>query len=97
MLSLTALNECFQKAIRLHYGLVAVRVRVGLTDEEVIINTRENAQGKLDYYNNVYNENLVHKFSGEKEIRITGFTFGNTYQEIEHHMAIYDELGFQNQ
>lgn len=52
-----------------------------INQEELIINTVENMMdGKLDYYKNAYNNNLTLK--SQPKIRIAGFTYGKTINEI---------------
>lgn len=49
--------------------------------KEVIINSRENFDEKLLYYQQAYDENLFHKKADN--IRIINFTFADTYEEIQ--------------
>jgi hypothetical protein len=83
MLTLTALNECFEDAVDFGARYVAVKIAIGLSQEEVIINPRSNFDEKKTYYNHAYNESLRHKFSGDSDIRITSFTYGDSFMEIE--------------
>ena len=53
----------------------------GFPESEIIVNPIINADSKLAYYKNTYDEELNHKFS--KGIRIAGFTFGNDMCKIE--------------
>jgi hypothetical protein len=93
MLSLSALNECFQRAIDFRARYVAVRIAIGLSKEEIIINPRENFSEKQAYYNHAYNETLRHKFAGDDDIRITGFTFGDSFMELEENLEILTVTG----
>lgn len=93
MLTLTDLNECFSQAKEGGSRYIAVRISVGLNKEEVIINPYENFDLKKAYYNHAYNENLRHKFAGEEDIRITGYTYGDSYREIEENLEHYDLIG----
>lgn len=53
----------------------------GFPKAEIIINENENFDKKFDYYKKTYHEDLTLKaFSG---IRIVGFTYGDSFQEIE--------------
>ena len=82
-LTITNLENCFRSAIDSGYRYVAVRVHMkGFTNDEVIINTLANAEEKLNYYKNAYNEDLTHKQAGEN-IKIVGFTFGDWFEDIE--------------
>lgn len=56
-------------------------------DDEIIINTNANSGDKLAYYQKVYDENLFHKFSDG--IRIIGFAYGDTLNEIETELMSY--------
>jgi hypothetical protein len=61
---------------------VAIKVHMeGFPCDEVIINRHDNIEDKLKYWDNVYNDELVHKFS--PTISIVGWTAANTYQEIQ--------------
>lgn len=53
----------------------------GFEKDEIIINEKENFDTKLEYYKNTYDESLNHKFA--KGIRISGFTFGDTFDDIQ--------------
>ena len=53
----------------------------GFKDSEVIINPNANFDNKLEYYKKAYNDDLTLKsFNG---IKIIGFSYGDTYDEIE--------------
>lgn len=96
MLTLSALNECFDYAIFEQYAYVAVRIAIGLNKEEIIINPKENFAQKKAYYNHAYNESLRHKFSGDDDIRITGFVYGDDFSELESKLELYDFSGNLN-
>jgi hypothetical protein len=96
MLSLTALNECFDHAIEEQYAYVAVRIAIGLSKEEIIINPKENFAEKKAYYNHAYNESLRHKFAGDQDIRITGFVYGDTFDVLETKLEFYEVTGTLN-
>ena len=82
-LTITNLENCFRSAIDSGYNYVAVRIQIeGFPTDEIIINPLANAEDKLAYYKNAYNENLTHKQVGAN-IRIVGFTFGDTFEDIE--------------
>lgn len=51
------------------------------TDVEVIINPIENAEYKLKYYTQMYDENLRHKYANG--VKIIRFTYGHTFETIE--------------
>ena len=53
----------------------------GFEKPEIIINTKENFDTKLAYYQKAYNEDLTLKtFNG---IKIVGFTYRDSFNEIE--------------
>lgn len=49
--------------------------------KEVIINSKENYQTKLEYYKKAYNENLTHKH--DTKVKIIDFTFAVNYDAIQ--------------
>ena len=60
----------------------------GFRDPEIIINSYENFDSKLEYYKKAYDEDLKLKtFDG---IRITDFTYGDSFAKIE-----YDFYGLE--
>lgn len=66
------------------YPLIGIKIKMdGFEKEEIIINPSENFDTKLACYVKTYDENLNHKFSGDTKIKISGFTFGGTFDEIE--------------
>lgn len=50
-------------------------------NKETLINETANAKPKVDYYKVAYSDDLIHKNS--EGIRIVGYTYGNTFHEIE--------------
>ena len=76
------LENCLQSAKELGYNYVAVKVDMkGFEKPEIIINSKENFEEKLEYYKKAYDENLIlRSFNG---IRIVGFTYGDTFESIE--------------
>lgn len=96
MLTLESLNECFKEALNRGLKYVGVRIAIGLTREEVIINPRENFEEKMAYYSHVYDENLRHKYSEDKDIRITGFAYGASFADIELDLEFYNTTGSLN-
>lgn len=70
------------RAVEVNAKYFAVAVDVGLPTREVIVNSMENImEGKLEYYTNAYNDNLELKVN--PSIKITGFTFGDNFQDIQ--------------
>ncbi|MEH7210200.1 hypothetical protein V7094_29010 [Priestia megaterium] len=95
MLTLTALNECFKDAIEKGSQFIAVKINVGLNQSEIIINPRANFEEKRAYYNHAYDEMLHHRFAGDTDIRITGFTHGYSFSEIETQLSFQREDSFR--
>ena len=79
---MNSLEMCFKRAIEYKAEYVAVKIEMeGFSSPEIIINPIENAEDKLKYYQNVYDENLNHKHA--KGIRIVNFTYGYSFEEIQ--------------
>lgn len=81
-LTLNNLEECFNKAIEENKKYIGVKIEMqGFPKPEIIINENENFTSKLAYYEKAYNEELTLKtFNG---IKIVGFTYGNSFKDIE--------------
>jgi hypothetical protein len=77
------LEKCFYEASVKAKKFVGIKVKMeSFPKAEIIINQNENFDKKFTYYKNAYNDDLTLKtFSG---IRIVGFTYGDTFEEIEH-------------
>jgi hypothetical protein len=90
-MSMTKKNElqkCFMEAIE--EGAKSVYVEVFMDNfpsSELIVNPIDNALGKLDYYNNAYDDNLQHNHS--KGIRI--IDFGYSLDEVLEIQYTYNE------
>lgn len=80
-LSLDNLRNCFVGAKNFKAKYIAVKVSVNNATPEIIINNYENFDEKLAYYEKAYNHDLTLK--NNTNIKIIGFTFGNTFSEIE--------------
>ncbi len=81
-LTVENLKECFNAAINNQAKFVGVLIEMkGFKEAEVIINKIDNAEDKLNYYQNVYDENLNHKYSNG--IRIVGCSYGNSFADIQ--------------
>lgn len=84
-LTIKDLEFCFTEALALACGYVAVVIKMeGFPSNEIIINDRNNFDSKLDYYKTAYNEDLTHKFS--KGISIVGFTYGDSFEDIQYNL-----------
>lgn len=72
----------FEVAKAKRAGYIGVLIEMeGFEKPEVIINSYANFDKKLEYYTSSYDENLNHKFA--KGIKIVGFTYGESFSEIE--------------
>lgn len=81
-LKLEHLERCFTRAKEEGIKYVGVRISMPNFEKfEVIINPIENFEKKLEYYQNAYTDDL--KLKAFNEIKIIGFTFGNSYADIE--------------
>lgn len=81
-LNMNNLENCLGAAKDTNARYIGVKVKMqGFPKPEIIINENENIESKLEYYKKAYNDNLTLKtFDG---IKIIGFTFGDTFSEIE--------------
>jgi hypothetical protein len=85
-LTLANLKRTFYRAIETNQNYVGLKIDIGdLPYDEIIINPIGNVDAKLKYYQETYDENLVHKYAGG--IRIVGFAYGKTFNEIEENLA----------
>lgn len=74
------LEACVDKAIESGAKYFAVVVSIH-GKNEIIVNEVANAKSKLDYYKVAYSKELV--LNSSEGIRIVGFTYGNTFHQIE--------------
>lgn len=81
MLKLNNLEKCFESAKESNAKYIGVAISVNGDNPEIIINGRENFENKLNYYKNAYNEELALK--NVPTIKIVGFTYANTFEDIE--------------
>lgn len=81
-LTIDNLKNCFQAAELENAKYIGVKIEMANFEKaEIIINENANFKKKMDYYLNAYNDDLTLKtFNG---IKIIGFTYGNTFDEIE--------------
>ena len=81
MLKMSNLEKCFEEAEVTKKRFVGLVIGMeGFPKPEVIINEAANFDSKLAYYQKTYDEDLNHRFA--KGIKIIGFTFGNSFDEI---------------
>ena len=82
-LTMQNLINTFEVAIECGAKFIGLKIAMdGFDKDEVIINPYENFKSKLAYYEKTYDEDLNHKYS--KGIRITGFTFGEYFDDIQY-------------
>lgn len=77
------LEKCFFEASLKGAKYVGVKIQMqGFPKPEIIINENENFDSKFAYYKKAYNDNLTLKsFEG---VKIVGFTYGDSFEAIEH-------------
>lgn len=81
-LRMSHLENCFAGAKEKGAEYVGLKIEVeGAEKPEIIINPKENFDSKLAYIKATYTDELVHTVS--EIIQIVGFTFGNSFAEIE--------------
>lgn len=89
-LTINELEKCFYIASKRGIKYVGVKIQMqGFPKPEIIINENENFDSKFAYYKKAYNEGLTLKtFNG---IKIVGFTYGNSFEEIEKDLLSTEE------
>ena len=82
MLKMNNLEICFHIASTNNAKYVGIKIETrGSKAPEIIINPNENFDAKFEYYKKAYTDDLVLKtYDG---IKIIGFTYGNSFEEIE--------------
>ena len=81
-LRMSHLENCFAGAKEKGAEYVGLKIEVeGAEKPEIIINPKENFDSKLAYIKATYTDDLVH--TATDSIQIVGFTFGNSFAEIE--------------
>lgn len=81
-LTMTDLEEIFNKAIQFNEKYIGVKIKmVNMDEPEIIINPRDNFEEKLEYYKKSYNNDLILKAC--KDIKITNFIYGESFAEIQ--------------
>lgn len=81
-LNMQHLIICFNCAKELKMNFVGVTIDLpDAVGKEVIINSKENFDYKLAYYQNTYKDNLEHNHV--RGLKITGFTFGRSFDDIQ--------------
>ena len=76
------LEKCFNEASINGSKYIGVKIRKEVfPTAEIVIDKKENFWKKLEYYKNAYDEDLSLK--ANSGIRIVGFTYGNSFKDIE--------------
>ncbi|EJS63001.1 hypothetical protein ICW_05664 [Bacillus wiedmannii] len=84
------LEKYFNLALSSGADYVGVQVEMeGFAEPEIIINGKANIADKLKYYEKTYDAELNHKFA--KGIRITGFAFADSLDEIENYLFTFND------
>lgn len=82
-LTIEDLEKCFYEASKKDEKYVGVKIQMeGFKKPEIIINENANFDSKLAYYKKAYNGDLTLRNAPDK-IKIIGFTYRNTFKEIE--------------
>ncbi len=81
-LNIRNLENCFNAALKNKVRYVAVKLKTKATEKcEIMITPYENMTTKLKDYKETFNCNS--KLEAHNGIKIVGFTYGNTFKEIE--------------
>ncbi|MGE7305796.1 hypothetical protein ACQKJG_18405 [Priestia megaterium] len=76
----------FQDAVGSQSKFIAVAVRIGdMKTKEVIINSVDSAEEKLEYYVKTYDQNLKHRFA---DVEIVDCAFGNDFFDLQARLEI---------
>lgn len=76
------LEKCFYEASHKGSKYVGVKIQIeGFPKAEIIINENKNFDMKFAYYKGAYNNDLTLK--ANPGIQIVGFTYGDSFEEIE--------------
>lgn len=94
-LSMNHLENCFNEATAAGAKYIGIAIRLKGTDKkEIIINPAENFDLKLGYYKQAYDENL--NLKNVDGISILGFTYGDSFEDIENDLLNKDHLNNLN-
>ena len=89
-LTINDLEKCFEKAKKENAIWVAVAVKApNCESSELILNPNINFDTKLEYYKKAYDFELNLKAC--KDIKIVGFTYGDSLGEIEDYLFEDDD------
>lgn len=86
-LTIGRLEATFKKAIDIGVKYVAVAIQFDDVDDvEIIINPIRNAEYKLEYYKQTYNDDLTHRYA--KGVKILGVSCGHSFEDIEYDLIV---------
>lgn len=86
-LNIKNLEACFKAAKAQNKKYIGVKILItGFDAEEIIINPSDNFEKKLQCYKIAYNSRLI--FNATDKIRITGFTYGDSFEEIQKNLHV---------
>lgn len=81
-LTIKNLENCFNSALENNAKYFGIKMQVeGNSWFEIVISENQNFNHKLNHCKENYNEELTNK--DNEKIKITGFTFGNSFNDIE--------------
>lgn len=92
--TMNTLIDTMDNAFIISAKYIAVKIQMqGFAKPEVIINETDNFKTKLEYYKKAYNMDLTLKaFNG---IKIVGFVFGDSYNDIQNDLDLPLEKVFK--
>lgn len=81
-LTMRNLENLFEGAKKENAKYIGLKIMLPHAEKpEIIINSAGNFDAKLEYYKNTYTDDLKHK--NDSKVEIIGFTYGNTFTDIE--------------
>jgi hypothetical protein len=79
---LMELRDMMNLALMEDFPFVAVEIHIeGFPTNEIIINRRDNIPSKLKYYEDAYDDDLIHKYS--PSISIVDFDYADFVDELK--------------
>jgi len=79
---LEQLEDSFEAAKSKRQQYFGVKIEIeGFIEPEIIINSLENFDKKLEYYKSAYNDNLTLK--SKDSIKIISWAYANSFKELE--------------
>lgn len=80
-LTIKNLENCFNGAIENNANYIGIKIQINEIFCSYVITNRKGFGFELDFCKENYNEDLTHKHN--KKIKIIGFTYGDTFEDIE--------------